>query len=85
MYYTEKKLKCGLPQTTIPITVATGIRKPRIQGTPPIWSGFTVTRVNLITNNAPRLRNCQFLFDLTALDLSSQIVRRSFIKKHYIA
>src|SRR4051812_17597449 len=32
----------------MPTTVATGMREPRMQGTPPIWSGFTVTRENLI-------------------------------------
>src|SRR5208337_4194946 len=28
--------------------VATGMRRPRIQGTPPIWRGFTVMRENFI-------------------------------------
>jgi hypothetical protein len=31
---------------TIRTIVATGIRKPRMQGTPPIWSDRTVMRGN---------------------------------------
>src|SRR5262249_22822511 len=35
----------------MPTTVATGMRKPRMHGTPPIWSGFTVMRENLIVGS----------------------------------
>jgi hypothetical protein len=33
----------------IPTTVATGMRRPLMQGTPPIWRGSTVMRLNLVT------------------------------------
>src|SRR4051812_7982773 len=32
----------------MPTTVATGMRRFRMHGTPPIWLGFTVMRENLI-------------------------------------
>ena len=35
---------------TMPTTVDTGIRSPRMHGTPPIWPGLTVTRSNRIAN-----------------------------------
>lgn len=34
------------PSATSATTVATGIRRPRTHGTPPIWRGFVVIRVN---------------------------------------
>src|SRR5712691_3564707 len=37
-----------IPSATIPTTVATGMRSPRMQGTPPICLGSTVIRVNFI-------------------------------------
>ena len=37
-----------MPSATIPTTVATGMRSPRMQGMPSIWLGLTVTRVNFI-------------------------------------
>lgn len=36
-----------MPSATMPTTVETGIRSPRIQGTPPICLGLTVILVNL--------------------------------------
>src|SRR5665213_1467506 len=37
-----------MPSATMPTTVATGIRNRRIHGTPPIWRGSAVIRVNFI-------------------------------------
>src|SRR5262249_51161279 len=37
-----------MPSATIPTTVATGMRNPRMQGTPPICLAFVVIRVNLM-------------------------------------
>src|SRR5215469_12717353 len=37
-----------MPSATIATTVATGIRRPRMQGIPPICFGSTVTLVNFI-------------------------------------
>ena len=37
-----------MPSAIIPTTVATGIRRPRIHGTPFIWSARTVIRVNVM-------------------------------------
>ncbi|EFC81764.1 hypothetical protein FrEUN1fDRAFT_5087 [Parafrankia sp. EUN1f] len=34
-----------MPSAIIPTTVATGMRNPRMQGTPLIYAGFTVMRV----------------------------------------
>src|ERR1700758_850390 len=42
-----------MPSATIPTTVATGIRSPRMQGTPSIWPGSTVIRSNLINKAYP--------------------------------
>src|SRR3970282_2679528 len=36
----------AIPSATIPTIVATGIRRPRMQGIPPIWFGSTVIRLN---------------------------------------
>src|SRR4029450_5068295 len=52
-----------IPSATIPTTVATGIRKPRIHGSPSNCLGLTVIRVNFIF---------QFLFGLS-------LVKRAFI------
>src|SRR6266481_10046021 len=41
-----------MPSATMPTTVATGMRRLRIQGTPPICRGSTVIRVNFITTSA---------------------------------
>jgi hypothetical protein len=38
-----------IPSATIPTTVATGTRKPRMQGTPPICFGSTLIRVNFMS------------------------------------
>lgn len=38
----------AMPSATIPTTVATGMRNPGIQGTPPIWFGLTVVLMNFI-------------------------------------
>ena len=38
-----------MPSPTMPTTVATSIRRPRMQGRPPIWLGSTVTRVKVFT------------------------------------
>src|SRR5438552_19184197 len=32
----------------MPTTLATGMRRPRMQATPPIWCGFTVILVNFM-------------------------------------
>src|SRR5579862_7744984 len=37
-----------IPSATIPTTVATGMRKRRMHGTPSIWRGSTVMRLNFI-------------------------------------
>lgn len=37
-----------IPSAIMLTTVATGIRSPRIQGTPPIWLGFTVIRFTVL-------------------------------------
>src|SRR3990167_5519936 len=38
-----------MPSATMPTTVATGTRSPRMHGAPPICWGFTVMRVNFMT------------------------------------
>jgi len=38
---------------TMSTTAETGTRRPRMQGTPPIWSGLTVIRVNVIEIRLP--------------------------------
>jgi hypothetical protein len=38
-----------IPSATIATTAATGIRNPRMQGTPPIWRCERVTRVNFMS------------------------------------
>src|SRR5688572_28752971 len=42
-----------MPSATIATTVATGMRSPRMQGTPPILAGSTEMRVNLIGRILP--------------------------------
>src|SRR3972149_342659 len=44
-----------MPSATMPTTVATGTRSPRMHGAPPICWGFTVMRVNFMTR-APGCR-----------------------------
>src|SRR5438477_12997085 len=46
-----------IPSAIIPTTVATGMRSPRMQGTPPIWSAFTVIRLSfMVLSEARRLK-----------------------------
>jgi hypothetical protein len=43
------RISCSLmPPANILSTVATGIRRPRTHGTPPIWLGFTVMRSKFV-------------------------------------
>src|SRR5918992_3007084 len=42
-----------MPSATIPTTVATGMRKPRIEGAPPILSGSTVMRSKAMMSTLP--------------------------------
>src|SRR5712691_5513721 len=42
-----------MPSATMPTTVARGMRRPRMQGTPPIWSARTVIRSNVIESRSP--------------------------------
>lgn len=52
-----------IPSAIMPTMVATGIRSPRMHGTPSIWSARTVIRVNAITGQ-PTARSFRFTADL---------------------
>jgi hypothetical protein len=45
-----------IPPATIPTTVATGMRRPRMRGTLSIWWGSTVIRVNVMRTS--RIERC---------------------------
>src|SRR5436190_22200325 len=42
-----------MPSAIIPTSVATGMRRPRIHGTPPICIGLIVMRVNFMSKSYP--------------------------------
>src|ERR1035441_8327382 len=46
-----------MPSDLIPTTVATGIRRPRMHGTPSIWSARTLIRVKVMTAGYSRRRS----------------------------
>src|SRR5271155_4455542 len=43
-----------MPSATMPTTVETGIRRPRMHGTPSIWSARTVILTKVIDASLPR-------------------------------
>ena len=46
----------------MPTTVATGIRRPRMQGMPPIWSSLTVILTNVMVTSLVKGSPLFFLF-----------------------
>ena len=60
LHIAELKVRVGvmissavIPSAIIPTTVATGIRSPRMHGTPSIWSARTVMRVKVMSREYP--------------------------------